>query len=153
MQSCMKISILINFVRLKENRKTLLQHLKTLYKLYGHFATNNSYFVVKSQNTIQKIFQKIRGTRDYDNKESLKYPSHIGGFKVVRVRDLTVGFDSETGLPKLPCSRESEMITFRLENGAVITVRTSGTEPKVLRLCYIKLTFCTVDQILFRVEW
>jgi len=53
---------------------------------------------------------------------------------VVAVRDLTTGYDS--GNPPsmratLPLSRESQMITFTLANGAVASVRTSGTEPKL----------------------
>ena len=32
---------------------------------------------------------------------------------------------------KLPSSASSQMITFYFENGAVLTMRTSGTEPKI----------------------
>lgn len=47
--------------------------------------------------------------------------------------DLTVGFDSSRpdGLPLLPTSASSQMITFSFENGLVVTLRTSGTEPKI----------------------
>lgn len=49
------------------------------------------------------------------------------------VRDLTVGYDSTKpgNKPVLPVSSSSHMITFYMENGATITIRTSGTEPKV----------------------
>ena len=33
--------------------------------------------------------------------------------------------------PRVPASKSTQMITFSFENGAVITLRTSGTEPKV----------------------
>ena len=48
------------------------------------------------------------------------------------MRDLTTGFDSSSpdGRASLPSSAGAQMITFRLENGVVLTVRTSGTEPK-----------------------
>jgi phosphoglucomutase len=46
---------------------------------------------------------------------------------------LTIGYDSATpdNVPTLPVSSSSEMITFKLENGCVFTIRTSGTEPKI----------------------
>ena len=49
------------------------------------------------------------------------------------IRDLTIGYDSATpdNFPTLPVSSSSEMITFKLENGCVFTIRTSGTEPKI----------------------
>ena len=30
-----------------------------------------------------------------------------------------------------PCSKSSEMITFYFENDCILTIRTSGTEPKI----------------------
>lgn len=53
------------------------------------------------------------------------------------IRDLTVGYDSETkdNAPTLPVSSSSEMITFKLDNGCVFTIRTSGTEPKIKYYC------------------
>jgi phosphomannomutase len=63
----------------------------------------------------------------------LKFPSEIGGFRVVSIRDLTIGYDSSTSNnePTLPVSTSSQMITFALENQCLITLRTSGTEPKI----------------------
>lgn len=56
-----------------------------------------------------------------------------GKYKIVRVRDLTTGFDSGKPDKKatLPVSKGSQMITFYFENGLVATLRTSGTEPKI----------------------
>jgi phosphomannomutase len=63
----------------------------------------------------------------------LNYPTTIGGHKVTGIRDLTIGYDSTTAdhYPTLPVSSSSEMITFKLDNGCVFTIRTSGTEPKI----------------------
>jgi phosphoglucomutase len=49
------------------------------------------------------------------------------------IRDLTVGFDSSQpdNIPILPVSSSSQMITLKLSNGCLFTVRTSGTEPKI----------------------
>lgn len=53
--------------------------------------------------------------------------------RVTAVRDLTTGYDSEESdlKAKLPVSKSSHMITFKLDNGLVLTLRTSGTEPKI----------------------
>ncbi len=62
-----------------------------------------------------------------------QYPPSIGGHRVRSVRDLTTGLDSgrPSGRASLPLSRGSPMITFSLESGGVITLRSSGTEPKL----------------------
>lgn len=66
-------------------------------------------------------------------RTNLQYPKKIGRFAVNGIRDLTVGYDSTKpgNKPILPVSSSSHMITFYMENGATITIRTSGTEPKV----------------------
>lgn len=49
------------------------------------------------------------------------------------MRDLTTGVDTSQpdNLATLPTSKSSQMITFSFENGVVVTLRTSGTEPKI----------------------
>ncbi len=71
------------------------------------------------------------------NGTSSVYPRSVGGLEVKQVRDLTTGstYDSEAPdfKPTLPVGG-GEMITFKLENegiNVVMTLRTSGTEPKV----------------------
>lgn len=64
-----------------------------------------------------------------------QYPDSLlnGKYKIVGTRDLTTGYDSsqEDLKATLPVSRSSEMITFTFDNGLVVTLRTSGTEPKI----------------------
>ena len=54
-----------------------------------------------------------------------------------RVIDVTRGFDSSADdlRSSLPATPSSEMIVFHFSNGCVITVRTSGTEPKLKYYC------------------
>ena len=49
------------------------------------------------------------------------------------IRDLTTGFDSKQKDQRatLPVDPASQMITFEFANGACLTLRTSGTEPKI----------------------
>ncbi|KAJ2520821.1 hypothetical protein H4217_001795 [Coemansia sp. RSA 1939] len=85
--------------------------------------------------------------------EVLRYPLTIGGFPVSYIRDLTIGVEipdvdkicaaaSGSGGPQLviakgqyeptlPVSSSSQMITFETRNGSRLTLRTSGTEPKL----------------------
>lgn len=117
---------------LYSTEKTLSSHLTSLYEKYGFWVSNNGYFICHDPATIKLIFNKIRHGSNGPEK-TLQYPSTIGGSKVVSIRDLTAGFDSSTtdNKPTLPTSSSSQMITFTLENSCVITLRTSGTEPKI----------------------
>ncbi|TPX51447.1 phosphoglucosamine mutase [Synchytrium endobioticum] len=122
-------------VELHRKGMRVSDYLQSLYHKYGFFVSNNSYFICHKGATIQAIFDKIRygESRNPSSDGKYSYPTHIGGFKVTSVRDLTVGYDTNTPnhLPTLPVSSSSQMITFRLENGCVMTLRTSGTEPKI----------------------
>ena len=62
-----------------------------------------------------------------------KYPDTCGKYKITAVRDLTTGYDSSqpNGLAVLPVDYKSHMITFTFENNCVVTLRGSGTEPKL----------------------
>lgn len=101
---------------------TLVDQLNAIYEKYGFHANNNSYFICRSPPTIDKIFADIR-------KE---YPRTVAGHAVTGVRDVTTGYDSSTPnhVSALPV-QSGHMITFTLDNGAAITLRTSGTEPKI----------------------
>ncbi|KAH6565777.1 hypothetical protein BASA50_003368 [Batrachochytrium salamandrivorans] len=120
--------------------KSLHGHLLSLYEKYGYFTSNNGYFICHDQALINTIFEDIRYGKDRKAAEAgsefpfaLQYPETIGGSKVVWVRDLTVGYDSAQPdkKPTLPVSASAQMLTLELENGALITLRTSGTEPKI----------------------
>jgi hypothetical protein len=71
-----------------------------------------------------------------DSVPPLRYPAEIFGVKVLGVRDLTLSYDSTYpgGVPSLPAGVANvggHMITFTLDHGCRITLRTSGTEKKV----------------------
>lgn len=107
---------------------TVTKQLDHLYERYGIHISNNSYFICHSQPTIKAIFNRMR------TMENGSYPTTVGPFKVVSVRDLTGnGYDSSQPdkKPILPTSSSSEMITFQFDHDCVATIRTSGTEPKI----------------------
>ncbi|CAG8458637.1 2851_t:CDS:10 [Acaulospora morrowiae] len=128
-------------VQLEKRNMRINDYLEELYRKYGYFVTENSYFICHSQPTINKIFNKIRygenpekpSDPDYPYEYRLSYPTSLAGHKITYIRDLTIGYDTSKPdkKPILPVSKSSHMITFGLENGCIGTLRTSGTEPKI----------------------
>ncbi|XP_034255571.1 phosphoglucomutase-2 [Thrips palmi] len=116
---------------LKEEGKTLNDQLNEVYNQYGFHLCKNSYYICHKPEVTKKIFERLRNTANAPKT----YPTGLleGKYKVKSVVDLTVGFDSSRpdGQPLLPTSASSQMITFSFENGLVVTLRTSGTEPKI----------------------
>uniref|UniRef100_A0A183BZG6 Phosphoglucomutase-2 n=1 Tax=Globodera pallida TaxID=36090 RepID=A0A183BZG6_GLOPA len=102
---------------------SLRQQLFRLYFLYGFHLQRNSYWIVKSAEVTKRMFADLRSD----------YPKKIGLNEVGFVRDLTTGYDNAQPDNKaiLPLSTTSEMVTFTLANGSVVTLRASGTEPKL----------------------
>ncbi|KAI8928537.1 hypothetical protein BC831DRAFT_448321 [Entophlyctis helioformis] len=132
--------------------KTLHGHLMSLYEKYGYFTSNNGYFICHEQPLINAIFDDIRYGKTRSPAaagsafpHALKYPETIGGSKVTWVRDLTIGYDTAEAdhKPTLPVSSSAQMLTLELENGALMTLRTSGTEPKIKY--YTELRASTLD--------
>lgn len=106
---------------------TLTTHLQHLFERYGYYLTKNKYFICYDSVTIKRVFDAIRAA----------YPQRVGAYDVQSVRDLTVGYDdSQPDLkPLLPVQSGTQMITFTFVNGAIVTLRTSGTEPKIKYYC------------------
>lgn len=102
--------------------------LQKLYRKYGCFVTMNTYWRSPDINTISECFRKIR---------DLDKPSAVADRRVVRWRDMTIGYDSasEDGVPVLPDAPGGQMITCWLsgleEDEIRFTIRASGTEPKL----------------------
>lgn len=124
------IATMASYLKLKEGI-SLCEKLDQLYQTYGYHYSLNSYYLCYEPEKIVKIFERIR---NWNGKKD-KYPSSIldGKYKIATIRDLTTGIDTSQPDRKalLPSSKSSQMITFTLENDTVITLRTSGTEPKI----------------------
>ncbi len=99
-----------------EQGLTLYQLLQKVYKEYGLYVEKMVYIVRKGKTgaeEIQKIMADYRATP----------PAVIAGSPLARVIDYNK--PEETGLPK------SNVLQFFNEAGDVVTVRPSGTEPKI----------------------
>lgn len=100
--------------------------LHRLYEELGFFKDANTYLTSPSPAITTKVFTAIRALGS-------PYPTSIGKRKILRWRDLTIGYDSKSKdhVPDLPVDKGSQMITCELDGGARFTVRGSGTEPKI----------------------
>jgi phosphomannomutase len=74
---------------------------------------------------------------DKKKDETYIYPKNCGRYTITGIRDLTVGIEADfrdegkDKKPSLPCSASNQMITFYFDNGCEMTLRASGTEPKI----------------------
>ncbi|KAI9779675.1 MAG: Phosphoglucomutase-3 [Peltula sp. TS41687] len=102
------------------------EKLQQLYRTYGYFETANTYLLSPDPTTTERVFARIRQLGD-------PYPQCLGSRKIQRWRDITLGWDSgtDTHAPVLPVTPDSQMITCELEDQVRLTMRSSGTEPKI----------------------
>ena len=100
--------------------------LQDLYKRYGYFGDANTYLISPSTDVTTKVFEHVRSLGS-------PFPQTLGGKRVLKWRDLTKGWQSDTDdhKPNLPVDESSQMITCEVENHVRFTVRGSGTEPKI----------------------
>lgn len=82
-----------------------------------------------------EVFERLRNQGNYLYlwETMIRDRFQVGSYPVKSIRDLTTGFDSvqEDQRAVLPVDPSSQMITFEFTNGACLTLRTSGTEPKI----------------------
>lgn len=123
---------------LQRSGQTVRGFLDELYQAYGYFQTSNGYLVCYDPAVVQRVFSRLRNYNGTASEGNRNYPSELANLTVTSVRDLTIGYDSSNPpsfKPTLPLS-SGNMITFRAEDNTVgqevvLTVRTSGTEPKI----------------------
>lgn len=111
----------------QEKGLTLYQLLMKIYDEYKHYSESMHYEIRKGQDGAEEIKQIMIDYRENPPKE-------MEGQKVVEIRDyltlkttdMTTGVTKDiTGIPK------SNVLQFFLSNGTKISVRPSGTEPKI----------------------
>lgn len=117
---------------------TLRQRLKQLAETYGFFEMTTGYFIAQDAKLKRAVFSAMRHNDkdlkpEEEHKAEISYPKACGEFKISHVRDVTRGFDDRQpkNVALFPAQPDQDMITYYLENGADLTIRCSGTEPKV----------------------
>ena len=116
-----------NFIQ-KNYSRSCTEQLSEIYNTYGYVATVTSYFFCYDPKKMEKIFNRIRSLGPDG-----KFEYTCAQFPIRAIRDLTVGYDDNfpDKKPVLPVSASTQMLTFYFENGAQVTIRGSGTEPKL----------------------
>ncbi|GMT49461.1 MAG: phosphoglucomutase [bacterium] len=109
-----------------KHNMTLLDYLDQIYEQYGYYLESLDSIRLKGKEGLEKIQGILKDFRNHP-------PQDIGGSQVVRIRDVLTGQmidlsshrESKINLPR------SNVITYYLANGGKVTLRPSGTEPKI----------------------
>ena len=115
-------------VALRERGLTVRKQLNKLYEMYGAYQHRQGYEVADPAAN-RLVFERLRAN----------YAHSIGGRAVERIRDMGAGLDGMPGQcadgsapePSLPWAKGELMISYYLEGGDEVTLRASGTEPKL----------------------
>ena len=99
-----------------EQGLTLYQLMQKIYKEFGYYRESLTSLVRKGKAGVEEIAAIMTGMRNNP-------PKDLAGSPVVKVVDYNK--PEETGLPK------SNVLQFFSEEGDVVSVRPSGTEPKI----------------------
>jgi len=126
--ACVFAEMKLYLSSLKDGSITIAQHLQNLYKQYGEFVSYNSYVFCHDKQLTTDIFSRLRQGTGNDN-----YWKECAGQTITSIHDITNGYDSTKKDKKssLPATPGSEMIMFEFSNDVSVTLRTSGTEPKI----------------------
>lgn len=112
---------------MKHEKMSLSQKLNDIFKTYGYHFSSNSYVISHKKEAIMEMFNYIK------TKHNGTYPETIAGARVLNIRDLSTGLDTRMPDKKatLPLSKSSPLISFYLDNNVTLSIRGSGTEPKI----------------------
>ncbi len=108
----------------KRNGKTLVDAMHDLYEKHGYYVNSLMNFAFEGEDGMIKMGNMMDSLRG-------QAPEELAGYKVVGWSDYKeskrVDGDKESkiDLPK------SNVLEYRMENGCKLTVRPSGTEPKI----------------------
>ncbi|MDR0930783.1 MAG: phospho-sugar mutase [Clostridiales bacterium] len=111
----------------KDNGSNLLDYLDGIYKKYGYYCEKTIHVTHEGLEGTKIISEIMAGYR-------AKPPKAIGGKKVVAMRDYSTLKRSDylkNEMADINMNQTSNVIAFELEENCSITVRPSGTEPKI----------------------
>ncbi|MBQ7186821.1 MAG: phospho-sugar mutase [Ruminococcus sp.] len=105
---------------------SLLQAREEMYKQYGNFVHTQSSFQCEGASGMERMKEIMAGLRNDP-------PKAIGGKKTLSVADYAASeeVDLATGEKTVLTLPKSDVIAYKLEDGASVIIRPSGTEPKI----------------------
>ena len=109
-----------------EQGKTLYQLLKEIYKEFGVYREKLVSLTKKGISGIQEIQNMMREFR-------VNPPKNLLGSRVIEIRDYKLGIskDINFGVETVINLPKSDVLQFFTEDGIKVSVRPSGTEPKI----------------------
>lgn len=110
----------------KSKGLTLVDYMNSLYNEYGYYSNQQFSFYCEGASGVERM-NKIMS--DFRNNT----PKRIAGKKVVSTNDylLSVVTDLDTGATEKILLPKSNVFIFNLEDNSTVTIRPSGTEPKI----------------------
>lgn len=105
---------------------SLLQAREEMYKKYGNYVHTQKSFTCEGASGMERMKEIMIGLRT-------DTPKSIGGLKVVDFADYLASEETnlETGAKTVLTLPKSDVLAFKLEQGASVIIRPSGTEPKI----------------------
>ncbi|MGN0622354.1 MAG: phospho-sugar mutase [Oscillospiraceae bacterium] len=105
---------------------SLLQAREAMYKKYGNYVHTQKSFQCEGASGMERMKEIMTGLRT-------DAPKVIGGLKVVSVADYVASEETDiaTGEKTVLTLPKSDVLAFKLEQGASVIIRPSGTEPKI----------------------
>eukprot|EP00834_Sanchytrium_tribonematis_P003082 NODE_110_length_18645_cov_0.794403.p1 type:complete len:598 gc:universal NODE_110_length_18645_cov_0.794403:8647-10440(+) len=153
--------VLINLLsHLETQKKSVSSLLDDIYLEFGYFGNSNGYIISNDKQKMEDCIQKLRTSESGLSYQGWKYPEKLGDFVVTRVVDLNVEFDSSKPDFKPILTRQSSpMIQFEFkcesssqEYKAWLTIRASGTEPKLKYYIEVSSNTDTLSSTIERVD-
>lgn len=123
----------------KEQGKSMWQLLLELYVEYGLFKEGLVSITRKGQSGIAEIAEMMKKFRTAPPKE-------ICGSRVVEVRDYWVSKKWVNGKEEIIDLPKSDVLQFVTEDGTIVSVRPSGTEPKIKFYFGVRQELCCVEK-------
>ncbi len=123
-----------------ENGKTLFQLLKEIY-------LNNGFYKEKLISVTKKGLDGVKEINNLMAKFRSQPPAEINGIKLSVVKDyqLSIEKDMATNSQKPILLPKSNVLQFILVDGSIITMRPSGTEPKIKYYFGVKDNLTSLD--------
>lgn len=125
----------------KDQGTSLYEALLELYVEYGIYREKLISITKKGKSGAEEIQQMMRDFRSHTPKE-------LGGSKVKILKDYKTGVKKnlETGETQPIDLPQSNVLQFITEDGAIISARPSGTEPKIKFYCSVNDTLSSAQE-------
>ncbi|GAA5523079.1 phospho-sugar mutase [Aliifodinibius salicampi] len=124
----------------KDKGSSLYETLLDIYQQYGYFREKLVSVYKRGREGASEIQQMLKNYRE-DPPKSLAGSEVvvIKDYKSSKAKNITTGKTEDIGLPS------SNVLQFITEDGSIVSVRPSGTEPKIKFYCSVNTELNSID--------